>query len=221
MGYIQKPIKSKHYIQGLIEEGEHEHQDFKFQISDARKIARSISAFANNDGGRLLVGVKDNGGIAGVESDEEMYMIEQAALMYCRPPQKMEFATYRIEGKTVLKVDIKRSGQRPVKAQDTDGRWKAYYRVADENILADPLHVKLWQYSKRDDGAQVVYGDRERLIVDLVAASSCGVTVDECMLQAHASRQAVEQSVIALCCMETIAFRYIESRLMLFPATTD
>lgn len=35
-------IRGKFYISRLIEEGEHEHQDFKFQISDARKIARSI-----------------------------------------------------------------------------------------------------------------------------------------------------------------------------------
>ena len=51
------------------------HQDFKYQITDARKIARSISAFANNSGGHLLVGVKDNGSIVGVSSDEEIYMI--------------------------------------------------------------------------------------------------------------------------------------------------
>ena len=38
------------YIKQLVEEGEHEHQDFKFEISDARKIARSISAFANTGG---------------------------------------------------------------------------------------------------------------------------------------------------------------------------
>ena len=75
MGNTYKAIKSKHYIQNLIEEGEHEHQDFKYQISDARKIARSISAFANNSGGRLLIGVKDNGNIAGVESDEEIYNV--------------------------------------------------------------------------------------------------------------------------------------------------
>ncbi len=221
MGYAQKPIKSKHYIQELIEEGEHEHQDFKFQISDARKIARSISAFANNDGGRLLVGVKDNGSIAGVESDEEMYMIEQAALMYCRPPQQVEFSTYRIEGRTVLKVDIAQTRQRPVKAQDADGSWKAYYRVADENILADPLHVKLWQSSKDGNGAQVVYGDRERTIVDLAVSSSCGVTVDECMRQAHSSRQMVEQSLIALCRMGTLAMRYVDGDLKIFHAETE
>jgi hypothetical protein len=73
------------YIKQLVEEGEHEHQDFKFEISDARKIARSISAFANTGGGRLLVGVKDNGKIAGIRSEEEIYMIEAAATMYCEP----------------------------------------------------------------------------------------------------------------------------------------
>ena len=73
--------RSKHYIQDLIEEGEHEQQDFKFKISDARKIARSISAFANHRGGHLLIGVKDNGRVVGVSGDEEVYMIEQAATM--------------------------------------------------------------------------------------------------------------------------------------------
>lgn len=78
------------YIQQLISEGEHIQQDFKFAISDARKIARSISAFANTQGGRLLIGVKDNGKIAGVRSEEEIYMIEAAARMYCRPQVELE-----------------------------------------------------------------------------------------------------------------------------------
>ena len=64
------------YIHARIAEGEHQQQDFKFEISDARKIAKSLSAFSNTDGGRLLVGVKDNGKIAGVRSEEEIYMIE-------------------------------------------------------------------------------------------------------------------------------------------------
>ena len=63
----------------LIAQGEHQQQDFKYEISDARKIARTLSAFANTEGGRLLIGVKDNGKIAGVRSDEEIYMGEAAA----------------------------------------------------------------------------------------------------------------------------------------------
>ena len=72
------------YIHARIAEGEHQQQDFKFEISDARKIAKSLSAFSNTDGGRLLVGVKDNGKIAGVRSEEEIYMIEAAAKLYCK-----------------------------------------------------------------------------------------------------------------------------------------
>lgn len=58
-------------------------------------IARSLSAFANTEGGRLLIGVKDNGKIAGVRSDEEIYMIEAAATMYCKPKVELETQTYK------------------------------------------------------------------------------------------------------------------------------
>ena len=71
-----KTLTDTDYIHTLIAEGEHQQQDFKFEISDARKIAKTLSAFANTDGGRLLIGVKDNGRIAGVRSEEEKYMIE-------------------------------------------------------------------------------------------------------------------------------------------------
>jgi predicted HTH transcriptional regulator len=49
------------YIYKLIQEGEHQRQDFKYCINDSKKIAKSLVAFANTDGGRLLIGIKDNG----------------------------------------------------------------------------------------------------------------------------------------------------------------
>ena len=55
-----KTLTDAQYIHALIAEGEHQQQDFKFEISDARKIAKTLSAFSNTDGGRLLIGVKDN-----------------------------------------------------------------------------------------------------------------------------------------------------------------
>ena len=64
-------MRRRHPIEELIAQGEHQQLDFKFEVSDSKKIARTLSAFANTDGGRLLIGVKDNGAIAGVRSDEE------------------------------------------------------------------------------------------------------------------------------------------------------
>jgi len=52
-------MDDKRYLQTLIREGEHQQQDFKYRVSDAMKLAKSVSAFANTDGGRLLIGVRD------------------------------------------------------------------------------------------------------------------------------------------------------------------
>ena len=66
-----------------ISEGESQILDFKFALNDSRKIARSMSAFSNTDGGSLLLGVKDNGVIAGIRSEEEFYRRKWLPVMYC------------------------------------------------------------------------------------------------------------------------------------------
>lgn len=208
---IMKEIKSKHYIQNLIEEGEHERQDFKFKISDARKIARSISAFANHSGGSLLIGVKDNGKVVGVESDEEMYMIEQAAEMYCRPSQTVSFQSYRVEGKSVLKVDVASAENLPVKAQDDDGKWVAYYRVADENILASPLHVKIWKEEQKETPSLITFSEKEFLLIDYLKENS-EITLDDYMKLAHVSKSVAENTLVKLCVMSILDICYHSSQ---------
>ncbi|MDE7407763.1 MAG: ATP-binding protein, partial [Muribaculaceae bacterium] len=99
-----RPVRGKYYIHKLIDQGEHENQDFKYMISDARKIARSLSAFANHSGGRLLIGVKDNGTVAGVRNEEDVYMIETAAAIYCDPPQDVTFTAYKVDDSAVVVV---------------------------------------------------------------------------------------------------------------------
>ena len=61
-------MDDKRYLLSLIREGEHQQQDFKYRVADACKLAKSVSAFANTDGGRLLIGVRDDGHLSGVRS---------------------------------------------------------------------------------------------------------------------------------------------------------
>lgn len=157
-----KERRGEAYIQKLIKEGEHQQQDFKFEISDVCKIAKSLSAFANTDGGRLLIGVKDNGKIAGVRSEEEQYMIQAAAELYCTPPVVYEMTTYIVEGKQVLLADIKQTEKRPVYAKCEDGKLLAYVRIADENILATPVHLRYWRQNGSKSGELTVYTEREQ-----------------------------------------------------------
>lgn len=176
---MKTAITEKDYIHRLIAEGEHIHQDFKFAISDARKIARSLSAFANTEGGRLLVGVKDNGSIAGVRSEEEIYMIDAAATMYCRPPLQTESKIYKVEGKDVLEVVISEQPAKPVYALDEDKKPWAYIRIADENILADRVHLETWNREQDDKKVVMSYTPREQSLLNLLAEKG-QLTLNQC-----------------------------------------
>ena len=187
---MKRTLTETQYIHQLIAEGEHEHQDFKFEISDARKIARSISAFANTGGGRLLVGVKDNGKIAGIRSEEEIYMIEAAAQMYCQPQVDIDTKTYIAEGRTVLEIDIDEAIAKPVYAIDEENKPKAYIRIKDENILATPVHLKIWQQANKDRGAFVSFTDKEQNLLDVLKEKE-ELTLNQCCRLCKASRPAM------------------------------
>ncbi len=154
-----------HSVIKLIEQGEHQNLDFKFAVNDSQKIARSLSAFANTDGGKLLIGVKDNGKIAGVRSEEEYHMIEAASELYTKPKVPIEVKKHLIDGKEVLEVVIEKSKKRPHTAPDEKGNFRAYVRVKDENLLANGLLLKVWKKEKNRQGVKINYGDAENFIL--------------------------------------------------------
>lgn len=155
-----------HYIHKLITQGEHQQLDFKFEIADSRKIAKTFVAFANTDGGRLLIGVKDNGNISGVRSEEEKYMAEAAAQMYSSPNVKFDYKEWNIDGKKVLEVAIPKGNERPYYAHNEDGKWKVYVRVKDQNILANKVLINALKRKARPEGTYVNYSDKEKLLLE-------------------------------------------------------
>jgi predicted HTH transcriptional regulator len=183
------------YITKLIQQGEHQTQDFKYCISDSRKIARSLVAFANTDGGRLLVGVKDNGRIAGVRSEEEYYMVESAAKIYSKPPIEFTTKQHFIDGKTVLEVVIEPSQQKPHFARDEEGKWWAYFRKEDENRLANKIMIEVWKRSKSTEGILINYTDDEKCLLDYLENNE-KISVSKYSRIAHLTYKKAEQIII-------------------------
>ncbi|WP_423130456.1 AlbA family DNA-binding domain-containing protein [Gaoshiqia sp. Z1-71] len=152
----------------MIREGEHQTQDFKYCISDSKKIAKSLVAFANTDGGRLLIGVKDNGNIAGVRSDEEYYMIESAAKIYSKPEISFSTRQHQAEGKVVLEIVVEKNQDKPYFALDENGKWLAYFRKNDENKLASKVMIEAWRKQKSRKGILINYSDDEKFLLDFL-----------------------------------------------------
>ncbi len=214
-----KAIRGYRYISELVARGEDETQDFKLTVNDARKIARTVSAFANNAGGHLLIGVKDNGAIAGIRSEEDIFVVEQAAQCYCEPPQHVDFTAYRAgdadsdrpgaNASVVIRAYIAPSSSRPVMAIEADGKRQAYFRVADENIAAHPLMVQAWRREADNNGGRIYsVGDVgiHGAIIDIV--SDGATTPSAIALTTHTSQRSANDAIVDLLVAGALRFVY-------------
>jgi predicted HTH transcriptional regulator len=134
-------------------------------VSDSRKIARTLSAFANSDGGKILIGVRDNGSISGIRSDEEYYMVDTARL-FCRPNIDLTIKQYMTGGKTILEVEVPKGDKRPYQVKDENGRWLSYFRHHDQNLVANRVLLQVWRKKGKKSGVIVKFGKAENALMD-------------------------------------------------------
>ncbi len=198
------------YIKKLIESGENQHLDFKFQITDAKKIARSLVAFANTSGGKLLIGVKDNGRIAGIRSEEEYYMIESAADIFSKPSVKFTSEKRVIEGKAILEVDIPESKKKPHLAPSKDDKLRAYVRVHDQNLLANKIQVKVWKrQQKKNKGVYLKYTEKDKILLDYLENNQ-KITFSKFMRISSIGRYRAEKILINFILLNVIEIVFTE-----------
>jgi predicted HTH transcriptional regulator len=192
------------FLKNLILEGEGQHLDFKYNISNAAKIAKSLVAFANTDGGRLLIGVKDNGNIIGVESEEEIFMIELAAESYCKPPVTVKMNPIEVDGKIVLEVEVPKSAEKPHYAKDENGKWLVYVRKDDENLLADKVLVEVFKRRKNKASTIIRYEEPEKLLLGFLKDNE-GITFGEFVRMARIPPRIAERILVNLVSIGVVA----------------
>jgi predicted HTH transcriptional regulator len=157
-------------IKRLILEGENVSLDFKKTISSSEKIAKTLVAFANNRGGKLLIGVSDDGKIKGVKSeDEEKYMITKAAHVFCKPAIEPKFEEIYVDNKLILVVDIAKSDLKPHYAMDENKKWWVYFRVKDKSVLASKIIIDVLKESNNVIGQFISYSDSEKKLLNYLA----------------------------------------------------
>jgi predicted HTH transcriptional regulator len=157
-------------IKKMIFDGEGVTLDFKKTITSCEKIARTMVSFANNKGGRLLIGVADDGTIKGVKSeDEERYMITRAAQMFSKPALEPMFEEVYVDDKLVLAVEIPESDTKPHYALAEDGKWWVYVRVKDKSVLASKIVVDVLRHSTDKAGVLIEYSTKEKALLEYLA----------------------------------------------------
>jgi len=185
-------------IRKLILEGEGVTQDFKKRITSCEKIARTMVSFANNRGGRLLIGIADDGTISGLKSeDEEKYMITRAAHLYCKPALDPVFEEVYIDDKVVLVAEIKKSEIKPHYALGEDKKWWVYIRVNDKSVLASKIVVDVLKRENNEHGVFLEYSAKEKALLEYLDKNE-RITSREYSLMLKLSRRSTHRILVNL-----------------------
>ncbi|WP_316737183.1 helix-turn-helix domain-containing protein [Pedobacter aquatilis] len=185
-------------IKSLILQGEGVTLDFKKTITNTGKIAKSLVAFANNKGGKLLIGVADDGTIKGVKSEEEeKYMILTAAHQFCKPAIEPNFEEIYVDDKLVLVANIPQSDTKPHYALDDDKKWWAYIRIDDKSVLASKIIIEVLKNDHKDKGVLISYSDNEKKLLEFLNENG-KITLKEYSKLLHCSYRKAQKIIVNL-----------------------
>ena len=151
--------------------GEGTHLEFKHRVPRADRLAREVIALANTAGGKVLLGVDDDGSVVGLkDADEELYALREALTTRIEP--HVEVAVERVavsRRREVVVVSVPPSPDRPhFLRPDGDPRRKraAFVRLGEESVEASREAVDLMKADRRGDTVTFTFGDAERRLLE-------------------------------------------------------
>ena len=155
-------------VQKLVSQGEGQTLEFKRKANFPEKIIKEMVAFANTDGGYLLVGVDDNGTIPGLKHvEEEKYILERTLGTHCKPKLRYKIHTLPVSNnRSLLIFKIYKSARRPHYALDhPDQKWgKAFIRLGDKSLQASRETVEILKGVRSKGGQKIYYGEKEEIL---------------------------------------------------------
>lgn len=176
---ISTDIKS---VKELVKKGEGARLEFKLKTNHPEKIVKEVVAFANTNGGKLLIGVSDDCKIMGLRfADEDSFILQKAIEEYIYPMIDYSIEKVRVEGEyEILVFDIPASPLKPHYV-DLDGvveNRKAYVRVEDKSIQASKELREILKGKRKGKDLRFVFGDKERVLMKYLSDNQ-SITVSE------------------------------------------
>ena len=159
-------------LRRLVALGEGPHLEFKYRVPRPDRIAKEVIALANSGGGRLLLGVGDDGTLVGLkDAEEELFAFRGALDAHCEPPVQLRIEGVRVSRRReVLVIDVPQSAEKPhflVEGSEKNGERKktAYVRVGHESVEASKEAVRLMRSERRPRDVRFTFGEQEQQLM--------------------------------------------------------
>ena len=138
----------------LIKQGEGSKLEFKRDGAHPESLAKEIAAFANMNGGRILLGVEEDGGISGIQkANFQEWLMNVVVGRYVSPNLFLDCQEVETDKGAVAVLDIPMGTTKPYKVKRKD-RGDIYIRYDSVSRLADDSQIRRLFQSGGDFSAE-------------------------------------------------------------------
>jgi len=185
-------------LKKLVARGEGLTLEFKRKATHPEKIVREMIAFANTQGGILLVGIGDDKTIPGLKFPEDESYVIQQALENCKPNLAFTETFIPIgDNKIVIQYTIPESAKKPHMLLFADNVKECYVRAEDMSIKASREVREIIQRAQKKKDIKFYYGEYETLLMKYLDENSF-ITLKQFMAVAKLNRFRASKKLILL-----------------------
>lgn len=153
-------------LRKLVAKGEGQNLEFKRKASHPEKIVREMIAFANSQGGILLLGIGDDKSIPGLKYPEDESYVINLALRRCKPALQFKEIYIPIgDDRTVIEYAVPESNKKPHVFLSEGNTKEAFVRVDDRSIKASREVMEIARRSQKKKDIRFHYGEHETLLM--------------------------------------------------------
>ncbi|GAB3323150.1 ATP-binding protein [Larkinella ripae] len=187
-------------LKELVRQGEGTHLEFKLKSNHPERIIREIVAFANTEGGKLLIGIGDDKSIQGLKHvDEDEYLLERAIGRYCTPT--IDYSMERVSlanEREVLVITVPESDRKPHYVDDPINEIRrAYIRVEDKAVQASKEVREILKGEAAERNIRFTYGEKEQALMQHLDRNQ-SITVDSFANIANIPRKMASRTLVLL-----------------------
>ena len=153
-------------LRNLVSHGEGASLEFKRKATFPQKIVREMIAFANTKGGILLLGIGDDGCLAGLKHPEDELHVMTEALKKVRPSMQYTVTLIPIANtRMVIQYVIPESKRKPHYIIDEKKMKESFVRVDDKSIKASRELREIVKRKQRMKDIRFHYGEHEKFLM--------------------------------------------------------
>lgn len=129
-------------IKELIGEATEYDKKVALEVKKPKSWCKSVSAFANSYGGKLIFGMADDDTVAGLEDAEgDAEKISEAIKVHLNPIPNFKLSFVTEDDKKLVVLDVEAGYETPY-YYEGEGQLVAFVRVGNESVSASPIQLR-------------------------------------------------------------------------------